>query len=116
MNSETSIEVVPLPVIFIFALGLIVISISAGYATGHHARRKDQNLPEAPIGSVVGAMLGLLALMLAFTFGVVLARFETRKELLLDEVNAIGTTVLRADFLPEPQRAQSRSLLKQYVD
>jgi len=42
-------------------------------------------------------------------------RFDTRKQLLLDEVNTIGTTCLRTDLLPVSQRVESQKLLKEYV-
>jgi len=49
---------------------------------------------------MIAAILGLLAFRLAFTFGVAASRFDTRRELVLDEANAIGTTFLRAALLP----------------
>jgi hypothetical protein len=61
-------------------------------------------------------VLALLAFILAFTFSMAAGRFDTRKALLLEEVNAIGTAALRADLLPEPYRSQCRELLGQYVD
>jgi hypothetical protein len=63
---------------------------------------------------MVGATLGLLAFILAFTFGLAAARFDTRRQVLLDEANAIGTTYLRAGILPE-QREEIRALLRDYV-
>jgi hypothetical protein len=44
------------------------------------------------------------------------SRFEARRQALLDESNAIGTTYLRAKMLPEPQRTEARQLLREYVD
>jgi hypothetical protein len=73
-------------------------------------------IPEGPIGSVVGATLGLLAFMLAFTFGITASRFDTRKQLLLDEVNAIERAFLQTDFLVEPYRTELRKLFREYVD
>ena len=60
---------------------------------------------------MVGATLGLLA----FTFGMAASRFDTRKQLVLDEANAIGTTYLRTAMLPEKQD-EIRALLRSYVD
>ena len=60
-------------------------------------------------------MLGLLALMLAFTFSMALSRFEARRDAVLNEANAIGTTALRARLLPEPQRSETLKLLREYV-
>jgi hypothetical protein len=53
--------------------------------------------------------------MLAFTFSLAASRYETRRQLVLDEANAVGTTYLRTGLLPEPQRAKIRNLLKEYV-
>jgi hypothetical protein len=63
---------------------------------------------------MVGATLGLLAFILAFTFGMAAARFDARRQVLLDEANAIGTTYLRAGMLPE-RGEQIRVLLRDYV-
>jgi hypothetical protein len=65
---------------------------------------------------MVGATLGLLAFMLAFTFGLAGTRFEARRQLVQTEANNISTTYLRADLLPEPMRTDAQVLLKQYVD
>src|SRR5688572_28290755 len=53
--------------------------------------------------------------MLAFTFGIVAERFDTRKELVRDEANTIRTTWQRCDFLPEPDHGEARGLLREYV-
>jgi hypothetical protein len=44
------------------------------------------------------------------------SRFDLRRELVLDEANAIGTTYLRAALVPEPHRSEVRTLLRDYVD
>src|SRR6478672_13471954 len=46
---------------------------------------------------LLGGSLALLALLLAFTFGLVLNRYEARRQLVTNEANAIGTAYLRAD-------------------
>lgn len=95
---------------------LVVVSIFLGYMIGTYYRKRFGEKEEGPLGSVVGATLGLLAFMLAFTFGLTANRYDTRKEILLDEVNAIGTAFLRTDFLVEPYRAEIRGLFRDYVD
>ncbi len=60
-------------------------------------------------------MLGLLALMIGFTFAMALSRFETRRDAVLSEANAIGTTALRARLLPQPERGEILKLLREYV-
>ncbi len=101
-----------------FALTAIIslLSIEAGLRLGRRRRRLAEHEEGGPVGSVIGATLGLLAFMLAFTFGMTASRFDTRKQLLLDEVNAIGTTYLRTGLLLEPHRTQTRRLLREYVE
>jgi hypothetical protein len=99
-------------------IALVAICVQVGIAVGNRIARglgKEERSSEGA-GTVVGALLGLLAFMLAFTFSMAAERRETRKQLLLDEVNSIGTTFLRTGMIPEPQRRHSRSLLRKYVD
>jgi hypothetical protein len=65
---------------------------------------------------MVGGTLGLLAFMLAFTFSLAASRFEARRQILLQEANAVGTTYLRAGLLSEPMRTDAQNLLREYVD
>ena len=71
---------------------------------------------EGPIGAAVNATLGLLAFILAFSFGLTASRFDNRRQLFLDEVTAIETTALRAELIPEPDRTEVRELIHRYVD
>jgi hypothetical protein len=68
------------------------------------------------IGSVVGASLGLLAFLLAFTFNMAANRFDNRKNLMLKELNAIDTAYRRAGLLPSSMASETRNLLVEYVD
>jgi hypothetical protein len=64
------------------------------------------------LNAVVGAVLGLVALILAFTFNITLTRFDARKQYLLQEVNAIETTWLRAGLISEPRSSEVKDLLR----
>jgi len=57
----------------------------------------------------------LLGLLLGFTVAIVLPRFDERRQLVIEEANAIGTSMLRAEILPEPQRSKTLQLLREYV-
>ena len=57
-----------------------------------------------------------MAFMLAFTFSMGGSRFDVRRQLVLDESNAVGTAYLRTAMLPEPQRTEIRNLLREYVE
>jgi CDP-diglyceride synthetase len=100
---------------FVFPFLCILIPILAGQQYGMHIKTKSGKINDSPVGSVVGAALGLLAFMLAFTFQIVDNRYNDRKGLLLDEVTAIRTTYLQSGLIPEPYRNASRKLLIEYV-
>ncbi len=67
------------------------------------------------VSTLEGAALGLLALMIGFTFAMALARFEARRDAVLNEANAIGTTALRARMLPTPHKVEALTSLREYV-
>jgi hypothetical protein len=101
---------VPLPVTFVCGLALIWGVSELGWRVGARS-----STPSANIGTLESAMLGLLALLIGFTFAMALSRFEARRDAVVQEANAIGTTALRARFLPEPHRAETLKLLRDYV-
>ena len=115
MQHNELLDTLPLWGLFTAILFVILISVECGYWLGKYRRRRHEEEKEASLGTMVGATLGLLAFILAFTFGLAAARFDARRQVLLDEANAIGTTYLRAGMLPE-QRDEIRSLLRTYVD
>src|SRR6201993_555017 len=112
MQTIGPIDALPLWALFIVILLVVLLSVECGYRLGKY--RRGQQEKEAPVGTMVGATLGLLAFILAFTFGLAASRFDNRRQVLLDEANAIGTTYLRAGMLPE-QREEIRILLRDYV-
>ncbi|MGE5813497.1 MAG: hypothetical protein ACM36C_03335 [Acidobacteriota bacterium] len=111
----TVLDVLPLWGLFLMIVVLVLAAIEGGYRLGSYRQRRSDREKDAPVGAMVGATLGLLAFMLAFTFGMAASRFDTRKQLVLDEANAIGTTYLRSAMLPE-RRDEIRALLRSYVD
>jgi hypothetical protein len=114
MQNNGILDALPLWGLFIVILLVVLLSVECGYRLGKYRRSRSEQEKEAPVGTMVGATLGLLAFILAFTFGLAAARFDTRRQVLLDEANAIGTTYLRAGILPE-HGEQIRTLLRDYV-
>lgn len=108
-------DFVPIWAVLLVAAVLVMLSLEAGYHLGHRSRRKSEDEKESPVSAIAGSVLGLVAFMMAFTFGIVSERYDSRKALVREEANSIGTTYLRADFLPEPDRDESKGLLKEYV-
>jgi hypothetical protein len=115
MQNNLTLDALPLWGLFIVILLVVLISVEFGYRLGRYRRSRSEQEKEAPVGTMVGATLGLLAFILAFTFGLAAARFDTRRQVVLDEANAIGTTYLRAGILPE-RGEEIRALLRNYVD
>jgi hypothetical protein len=101
MQINGPIDALPLWALFICILLVVLLSVEFGYRLGKYRRSRQEQEKEAPVGTMVGATLGLLAFILAFTFGLAAARFDARRQVLLDEANAIGTTYLRAGMVPE---------------
>jgi hypothetical protein len=110
-------NVLPLWGEFVFMVVLFLVSVEVGFSLGGIQRRKKSGEGKSSqIDTLLGATLGLLAFMLAFTFGMAESRFSARKALVLKEANAIGTTYLRTELLPEPDRTEILKLLREYVE
>jgi hypothetical protein len=88
----------------------------AGFRIGRKSAARGATKTMSEISAVEGGILALLGLMLGFTMSMAVTRFEARKQLLLDESNAIGTSYRRAQLLPAAESANVRSLLLQYVN
>jgi hypothetical protein len=107
-----------LPLWGVFAATVLLgwLAVEGGFGIGAFGARKWAQEREAPMDAMVGSTLGLLAFVLAFTFGMAITRYDARKQLVLDDVIAIRTVDLRAQLLPEPHRGQIRAALREYVD
>jgi hypothetical protein len=110
------LETVPLGLLFAAVVAGAALAVEGGYRLGRYRLSRTTEEKEAPVGAMVGSVLGLFAFVLAFTFGLAANRYEARRQAVLDEANAIGTTYLRAGLLPEPVRGVSARLLREYVD
>jgi hypothetical protein len=115
MNLYQPIDYVPLWALFGGTVLIVLLAVEGGYRLGSRHRRRQEHEHEAAVAAMTAATLALLAFMLAFTFGMAASRFDTRRDLVLEEANAIGTTYLRAQMLPEPYGAEIRDLLREYT-
>lgn len=111
------------PLLLIAAALFAGMCVAAGIGTllnhKHRVRAsagEETEKPEGQEGYIVSAVLGLLALLLGFTFSLAVDRFETRRHLVVAEANAIGTAYLRTQLLPEPHRARMSQILAHYTD
>lgn len=105
----------PLWAVFCVTVAVSVAAAEIGEYFGKRARKRRDGPPPDDLGTLVGAMLGVLGFILAITFGSQITRFETYRQLELEEAMDIEATWLRADMLAPPQREQVKNLLAEYL-
>lgn len=106
----------PLWAIFIFTTAVLFGGLEIGHVLGRRRRERDEQAEKDELGSLVGAILGLLAFVLAIAFGGQLSRFDASKSLLLDEATAIYAVFLRADMLPPDAGNFVKRQLQKYAE
>lgn len=106
-----------LPIVGVFIAFAIITMLcyEGGFRLGRWWQDREPGEQEGPTGFLVGSILALLAFLLAVTMGMASDRFDRRRAIVLDEANSIGTTYLRAGYLPEPASTQIRELVREYV-
>lgn len=109
-------KILVIEVLIAFALLLgLVVALEIGFRGGRRAVR-EREAPSIPqLGAIQGATLGLLGLLLGFSFAGAATRYMDRQHLIVREANAIGTAYLRADLLDDDRAAQVREILEEYL-
>jgi hypothetical protein len=103
--------------IWIPVLAILVLSLGAGELGFRYGRSRQMSESERDIVNTLRtSTLGLVALMLGFSFSITSSRHHERSRLVVDEANAIGTCYLRAGLLADPAGSQLRALLRRYTD
>lgn len=100
--------------IALFLVSAVVLCL-AGLAGAALRNRSAEVPPEEYFGTVLGATLTLLGLILGFSFSMATSRYDERKHLEEEEANAIGTEFVRAQVLPTLEAARVQSDLKAYL-
>jgi hypothetical protein len=99
----------------IILFGVVLGATAIGILLGRRVHHLSDSLKE-PFGVLQGALLGVVGLILAFGLSLAVSRYEDRRAAIVAEANAIGTTYLRAQTLPEPIRSRSLTLLTTYTE
>ncbi len=110
------IENTPTLIIAIILLVAVFISYLLGVWLGNYQKKNNPHAKAEGVGPLEGALLGLLALLLSFTFSMSASRYDKRNSLITEEVNDIGTVFLRAGLYPDSIRILFREDLRQYVE
>jgi len=95
---------------------LIVLSLRFGWLVGRRRIATFGENANDGVGAVEGAIFAMMGLLLAFSFTGAAGRFDQRRDLIVQETNAIGTAWLRLDLLREGPREQAQDLMRRYLD
>ncbi len=102
----------------LLAAGLLaglIACLEGCFRLGLRARKRGAE-PSEEHSTIQGAILGLQALLLGFSFALAAGRFQDRAKLIVEEANAIGTAVLRCDLMVPTARDDARALFRQYIE
>jgi hypothetical protein len=103
----------------LFAAGLfagLLLFLELGRRWGIRQLQRDPDGARVGTGAIEGAVFALIGLLIAFTFSGAASRFDTRRQQIVQEANAIGTAWLRLDVLAAESQPALRDLFRQYVD
>ena len=102
-----------------FAAAMFVGMLAFAEVGRRIARRRASHDPDGAwegTGIVDGAIFGLFGLVIAFTFSGAASRLDARRNLIIEEVNTIGTAYLRLDILPSEAQPGLRDSFRRYLD
>jgi len=102
--------------VLLASIGIFVVALEIGFRIGRRRQPTADEPDKTHANALHGAMLGLLALLLGFTFAMAVSRYENRKTLMVDQANAIGTAYLRGALLPQPHADRTQKLFRDYID
>ncbi len=101
--------------VFLGIMAAMFLFMEAGRQANKRLLRLDSEAARSGIGVVEGAVFSLIALLIAFTFYGTAARFDERRQLVVQEANAIGTAWLRLNLLPAAAQPPLQEKFRQYV-
>jgi hypothetical protein len=101
--------------VFVTVCIALFLSAVLGYRLALSTGINEDSHHHEHITSLREGLFILLSLLLGFSVAMVLPRFDQRTQLVIDEANAIGTTMLGAEALPEAQRGKALELLREYA-
>ena len=102
--------------LLLWAIAVFLVALEVGYRLGRRRQARTDEPDKTHTSALQGATLGLLALLLGFTFAMSVSRFDVRKTVIVDQANAIGTAELRSRLLPAPHAENAQRLFREYVE
>ena len=110
------LDTLPIGSLFVLTFVLMGLILELGFRLGQRKRANSVKAQTAQVRALMGATLGLLAFMLAFTFSGAQGHFENRIQLQIDEAAVAKSAFLQADLFAEPDRTQARALLLEFAE
>jgi hypothetical protein len=107
---------IPEPVLFASLVAILSATTGLGLFLGLRRGGEEDERSLTQLTTLQAAVLGLLALLLGFSFQMATTRWEMRKQATIEEANAIGATYLLGSLLPEPQQTETHALMVSYID
>jgi hypothetical protein len=96
---------------------IFVLYVVAYYAGNRLKRFRSKNTETAKEGaSISTGIMGLLGLLLGFSFSMANSRYDARRDAIIEEANAIGTAFLRTAVYPDSMMILLRAKMKDYVE
>jgi hypothetical protein len=102
--------------LFVVSFTVLLVTVESGFRFRQKTAADIDDSVQELIVAARGAISVLLSLLLGFSLAMAAARYDLRRQLVVDEANAIRTTALRAQMLDEPASSRIRQLLPEYVD
>jgi len=105
--------------VFLYTFGLflgMLLFLEIGRRIAVRRMKEDSGAVGEGVGAVDGAVFALLGLLIAFTFSGASSRFDTRRQLIVEETNNVGTAYLRLDLLPADAQPALRESFRRYLD
>ena len=109
-------DLIPIWMLLIGTILGMILFIEFGFRLGQKAQARAKKAQTSQVRAIMGAGLGLLAFMLAFTFSTAQSHFEVRVQSLAEEARIARNAFMQADLLAEPARTRTKHLLKEYID
>jgi len=115
MTPTPVLDSIPSWALYLVIVLIAMVMAEVGFRIGRWWTKRSDAETDESAAAVVGATLALLAFLIVFQTGIAADRFDTRRQLVVEEGKAVGTAFLRAGFLPEPYQTEVRQLLQEYV-
>jgi len=116
MTPTPLLDSIPSWAIYLVIVIIALLMAEVGFQAGRWWSKRSDAETDESAAAVVGATLALLAFLIVFQVGIAADRFDARRQFVVEEGQAVGTAYLRAGFLDEPDQAEIRKLLEEYVD